>query len=153
MEQNLHLDKADETPFADASQFWRLIRRLLYIQVICTDITLAFNTLSQLVSVPRQLHYNTNVRVPRYLKATLGQGIFLPSTDDLTLKAFYDSDWLLCHLTRCSKTGYIITLGNAFVSWKKRSSQLCHDPPLNLNTVPWLLLLGKFCGYIGCYKN
>lgn len=45
-------------------------------------------------------------RVLRYLKATPGQGIFLPSWGDLKLQAYCEADWGGCPLTQRSCTGY-----------------------------------------------
>lgn len=116
MEQNIRLDDVDQTPIADASQFCRLIGHLLYLQVTRHDITLAVNTLSQFVSASWQLHFDVALRILHYLKATPGQGTSVPSTGNLTLKAYCDSDWLGFPLTRRSKNGYFITLGGAPVS-------------------------------------
>jgi len=57
------------------------------------------------------------------LKGNPGQGILLQSDSDLQLYAFCDSDWGVCPITRCSLTGYFVTLGNSPISWKtKRQS-------------------------------
>lgn len=78
MEQNLRLDKGGEHKPVDANMYRRLVGRLLYLQATRPDITYVVSVLSQFVSDPRQNHWEAVVRVLRYLKATLGQGILLP---------------------------------------------------------------------------
>lgn len=59
-------------------------------------------------------------RILRYLKATPGQGILLPKEGGVNLVAYSDSDWLGCPLTRRSRTGYLLLLGGAPISWKTK---------------------------------
>lgn len=48
---------------------------------------------------------NAAYMVLRYLKATPGQGLFLPAAGELQLEAFCDADWGGYPFTRCSCTG------------------------------------------------
>ncbi|RVW14960.1 Retrovirus-related Pol polyprotein from transposon RE1 [Vitis vinifera] len=47
-------------------------------------------------SRPRKPHWEAALRVLRYIKGSPGQGLFLPSENNLTLSAFCDSDWGGC---------------------------------------------------------
>lgn len=107
MEQNLRLNQCHETHKTDASLYWLLIGRLLYLQVTHLDIDYVVNVLIQFVSDPRTDHMDVVLRVLRYLKSTLGQGIFIPNNGGFNLVAYYDADWLGCPYTRCSRTGYL----------------------------------------------
>ena len=55
-----------------------------------------------------------------WLRPWPGQGILLPSTGQLELKAYCDADWARCRDTRRSITGYCVFLGNAPISWKTK---------------------------------
>jgi len=63
------------------------------------------------------------MRILRYLKQRPGQGIFFDSSSSLQLKAFCDSDWVGCPLTRRSVTRYIIYIGNSPICWKSKKQQ------------------------------
>lgn len=72
MDQNLKLDKGEKEPEVEASQYQRLVGRLLYLQATRPDITYVVNVLSQFVADPRQSHMEAANRVLRYLKVTPG---------------------------------------------------------------------------------
>nr|GFB61190.1 probable leucine-rich repeat receptor-like protein kinase At1g35710 [Tanacetum cinerariifolium] len=56
IEQGLKLDKGEHEATVDASQYHRLIGRLLYLQATRPDITYSVNVLSQFVADPRKIH-------------------------------------------------------------------------------------------------
>jgi hypothetical protein len=44
------------------------------------------------MDTPRQPHLDAAYRVLRYVKFSLGQGLFFPATSDFKFKAFCDAD-------------------------------------------------------------
>nr|GEZ45992.1 putative reverse transcriptase, RNA-dependent DNA polymerase, Gag-polypeptide of LTR copia-type [Tanacetum cinerariifolium] len=146
-EQGLKLDKGEHEATVDASQYRRLIGRLLYLQATRPDITYSVNVLSQFVADPRKSHLEAANRVLRYLKATPGQdprkihlkaanhvlqylkvtpgqGILISRSGDLALKAYCDTDWLGCSYMRRSCTGYFLLLGGKPISWKSKKQSV-----------------------------
>lgn len=124
MEQNLKLDKRSNEARVDENQYRRLVGRLIYLQATRPDITYAVNILSQFVGDPRVSYLEATNRVLRYLKATPGQGILLTKDGGTSLTAYCDSDWLGCPITRRSRTGYLLLLGGAPVSWKSKKKTI-----------------------------
>src|SRR3954464_13717727 len=59
-------------------------------------------------------------RILRYLKGTVGNGIFLPASSSLQLVGYADFDWAGCPTTRRSTTGYFTMLGSSPISWKTK---------------------------------
>ncbi|KAK3038017.1 hypothetical protein RJ639_029968 [Escallonia herrerae] len=136
-EQNHSLALAGDPLLSDPGPYRRLIGRLVYLTITRPDICYAVHVLSQFMQSPRSQHWDTALRVLRYLKAVPGQGLFLPANSPLQIYAFCDSNWASCPLTRHSVTGY-------FVSWEippfygvPRNSQQFLDHLLRQNTVRW----------------
>lgn len=69
---------------------------------------------------PRLSHAKALQHVLRYVAHSVGQGIMLHATDELSLVAFSDSDWAACPNTRRSITGYVLMLGDSPISWKSK---------------------------------
>nr|GEY75768.1 integrase, catalytic core [Tanacetum cinerariifolium] len=123
-EQGTKLDKGEEEVRVDATQYRRLVGRLLYLQATRTDVTYAVNVLSQFVSDPRQNHLEAAKRVLRYLKGTPGQGILLPREGPTTLIAYCDSDWLGFPFTRRSRTWYLLLFSGGPISWQTKKQSV-----------------------------
>ncbi|RVX15424.1 Retrovirus-related Pol polyprotein from transposon RE2 [Vitis vinifera] len=118
MEQNLKLTNEDGELLHDPSRYQRLVGRLIYLTVTRPDIVYSVRTLSQFMNTPRKPHWEAALRVLRYIKGSPGQGLFLPSENNLTLSAFCDSDWGGCRMSRRSVSGYCVFLGSSLISWK-----------------------------------
>nr|GEX68162.1 hypothetical protein [Tanacetum cinerariifolium] len=146
VEQETKLDKREEEARVDATQYRRLVGRLLYLQATRPDVTYAVNVLSQFVSDPRHNHLEAAKRVLRYLKGTLGQRILLSREGPITLTAYCGSDWLGCPFTRRSRTGYRLLFSGAQSLGKRRSSQSFLGLRQRQNIERWLPLLVKFFG-------
>jgi hypothetical protein len=114
----LHND--DSKPYANISQYRRLIGKLLYLTNTRPDICFATQQLSQFLSEPTINHYNAACRVIRYLKHNPGRGLLFPRSSDLQILGFTDADWAGCLDTRKSTTGYCFFIGSSLVSWKAK---------------------------------
>ena len=119
MERDLKLsDKSDL--LKDPGRFRRLVGKLIYLTVSRPDITYVVHVFSRFMHQPRKLHLEAALRVVRYLKGALGQGLFFSSNTDFKLRAYFDSDWAGCPLTRRSTTRYCVFLGPSLISWRSK---------------------------------
>lgn len=92
MEQYLKLTPDDGELLKDPVKYRRLVGRLIYLTVTRPDIAFSVRTLSQYIQDPRKPHWDAAIRVLKYIKGSPGQGLLLPSENNLTLTAYCDSD-------------------------------------------------------------
>lgn len=124
LEQQHKLDLADGPVMDEPAQYRRLVGRLLYLLATRPDLTYAVHVLSQFMQNPRVVHWESALRVVRYLKGTPGQGILLRADSDLKMRGWSDSDWGSCRLSRKSVSGWYITLGQSPISWKSKKQKV-----------------------------
>ncbi|XP_022889299.1 uncharacterized protein LOC111404771 [Olea europaea var. sylvestris] len=120
MEQNLKLNDTDGNLLLDPASYRRLVGRLIYLTITRHDIVFSVNILSQFMHSPRTPHMTAATHVLRYIKGTPGQSIFFSFSNNLHVRAYTNSDWASCPTTRCSTTGFFITLGSNPISWRTK---------------------------------
>ncbi|KAI9186576.1 hypothetical protein LWI28_018726 [Acer negundo] len=123
MERGLKLSDNSDL-LKELGQYRRLVGRLIYLTVSRPDITYAVHVLSRFMHQPQRLHMDAALRVVRYLKSTPGQGLFFSSNSDFKLRAYCDSDWAGCPLTRRSTSGYCVFLGSSLISWRSKRQKI-----------------------------
>ena len=92
MEQNLKLTSDGGELLKDPIKYRRLVGRLIYLMVTRLDIVFSVQTLSQYIQAPRKPHWDAAIRVLKYIKGSLWQGLLFPSENNLKLTAYCDSD-------------------------------------------------------------
>ncbi|GKA32140.1 RmlC-like cupins superfamily protein [Tanacetum coccineum] len=76
--------------------------------------------LSQFLQQPRATRMKALLKVIRYVKLSMGQGLIFPARNNLHLTAYCDSDWASCPFRRRSVTGYEVFLGSCLISWQSK---------------------------------
>ena len=92
MEPSIKLKRDDGQPFSDPAIYRRLIWQLLYLTTTRPNISFVVTSLSQLLQAPIVAHHQATFRIFRYLKNAPMPGLFFPSSSDLHLKGFSNSD-------------------------------------------------------------
>jgi len=111
----------DQGPLIDDPNYYRImIGKLNFISHTRPDLSFAIQTLSQFMQNPKAPHLQALHHTLSYIKGTLGQGILLKASSQLSLQAFLDSDWASCPTSRRSVTGYAVLLGSSPISWKSK---------------------------------
>ena len=72
------------------------------------------------MAAPRSPHYDVVLRILRYLKCTIFDGLHFPSHFSLTLQAYSDVDWARDPTDHRSTTGYHFLLGDFLISWRSK---------------------------------
>ena len=65
---------------------------------------------------PRKSHWDAAIRILKYIKGSPGQGLSLPSENNLTLTTY----WGGCQTTQRSVSRYCNFLGSSIISWKSK---------------------------------
>ncbi|GJX91904.1 putative ribonuclease H-like domain-containing protein [Tanacetum coccineum] len=90
---NIKLNDTDGDPLPDASLYKTLVGKLLYLKITRPDLSYAAHCLIQFSHLPRTPYFDALIKVLRYIKLYLGQGLYFPTHSSLQLKAYCDSDW------------------------------------------------------------
>lgn len=88
------------------------------------------------------------IRVLHYLTCSPGQGIFLQSNTDLTFRAYCDSDWASCPITRHFNCLHDLCWPFSDFVGNQRKNILFYGHPLRLNIVPWRLFIVNWNGFL-----
>ncbi|KAH9668922.1 retrovirus-related pol polyprotein from transposon RE1 [Citrus sinensis] len=118
LEPNHQLALAEGPYFSDPVKYRRLVGILIYLSATRPELSYSVHLLSQFMQQPREQYWEAALRVVRYLKGNLGQGVFLSSDCDLQLYGWCDSDWASYPLSRRSLSGWFVMLGSSLISWK-----------------------------------
>ncbi|XP_021762911.1 uncharacterized protein LOC110727641 [Chenopodium quinoa] len=106
--------------YSDPELYRCLVGKLIFLTHTRPDISFAVQTLNQFMHSPRVQHVKALQHLLRYIAGTIGQGLFLEASTQLTLHAYSYSDWATCIDSRRFVTGYLMMLGKSLVSWKSK---------------------------------
>ena len=102
----------DGDSVVDASNFRGLAGPLQYLTFIRPDIAYAVQQVCLHMHYPREPHLLALKRILRYIKGTLHLGLLLRPSSTPDLVVYTDADWVGCHDTRKSTSGYAVFLGD-----------------------------------------
>ena len=91
MEVNTKYKKEEGKIFGDQTLYRRIVVSLIYLTMSRPNISYAIHVLSQFVTKPYKMHYTALLRVVRYIKCTLNQSLFFPSSSSLDMVGYTDA--------------------------------------------------------------
>ncbi|GKB65263.1 ribonuclease H-like domain-containing protein, partial [Tanacetum coccineum] len=115
-----HVESNDDPLLPNIGNYQRLVGKLIYLTNTRPNIAYVVHCLSQFMHSSLNYHLEAAMRVLRYLKSSLGNGIQISRNGNLKLRAYADSDWARCSATRKSVSGYCVFLGDSLVTWKSK---------------------------------
>ena len=114
------LNSHDGESLSDATLYKQLVGILIYLTVTRPDISYVVHVVSQFMVAPRSPHYVVALRILRYLKDTIFDGLHFSSHSLLTPQTYSDADWAGDPTDRRSTTGYCFLLGDSLISWRSK---------------------------------
>lgn len=105
---------------SDPSLHRKLIGKLNFLINTRPDLAFSVQLLSQFMHAPTSSHLSTPYHVLKYVKGTLGQGLFMSALSDFSLHAYCDSNCASCPNFRRSVSGYLVLLGGSLLTWKSK---------------------------------
>lgn len=89
IEQNHKLidNMSDLLPPDDVAVYRRLVGRLLYLTITRPDLSYGVHVLSQFISCPRIDHLAAAYKIVKYIKGSIGQGLFFAHNTSLHITA------------------------------------------------------------------
>ena len=85
------------------------------------------------MAAPRSPHYAIVLRILRYLKGTIFDGLHLSSHSSLTLQAYSDADWAGDPINHRFNTGYCFLLSDSLISRRSKKQTALLVPALKQN--------------------
>jgi hypothetical protein len=97
-----------------------MIGSLLYVTASRPDVKQDVGVVARFQATPKERHVQVLKRIFRYLKGTIDLGLWYPSKDSFTLKAYSDVDWVGCIDDKKSRSGGEFFLGESLVAWIRK---------------------------------
>lgn len=101
----------------DPTEYRKLVGSLIYLTLTRPDLSFSVGVLSRFMQCPCKPHMIAIKRVLRYIKATMGQGVWFKRENEPKLVGFCDADYGGDLNERRSTTGYVFMFGSSSVSW------------------------------------
>ncbi|RVX23717.1 Retrovirus-related Pol polyprotein from transposon RE1 [Vitis vinifera] len=108
----------------DKGRYQRLVGRLIYLSHTRPDISFAVSMVSQFMNNPIEEHQEAVYRILRYLKMTLGKGLFFKRVASCDVEIFSDADWAGSLTNRRSTSGYCTYVWGNLVTWRSKKQSV-----------------------------
>ena len=120
IEYNCCLNSHDGESLSDATLYRQFVGSLIYLTITRPDISYAVHVVSQFLAAPRSPYYVVVLRILRYLKGTIFDGLHFSSHSSLTLQVYSYADWAGDPTDRRSTTRYCFLQGDSLISWRSK---------------------------------
>jgi hypothetical protein len=104
----------------DSTRYRSIVGALQYITLTRPDIFSAVNKVCPFLHSPTTVHWAAVKRILRYLKGSIGLGLWIRKNPSTLVSAFSYADWVGCPDDRRSTGGFAVYLGSNLVSWSAR---------------------------------
>jgi len=120
MDPNLKLMADQSEVYPDPERYRRLVGKLIYLTITRPDISFVVGVVSQFMQNPHLDHWNVVMRILRYVKRALGQGLLYEDKGNTQQSGYCGADWAGCPMDKRSTSGYCVFIGGNIISWKSK---------------------------------
>lgn len=124
MDPNIKLFSGQGEPLKDPRKYCRLVERLNYLIVTRLDISFPVLVISQFLDSPCDTNWNAAIRILKYIKGALGQGLLYTDGGNMQVMGYTGADWAGSPIDRRSTTGYCFLVGGNLISWKSKKQDV-----------------------------
>ena len=124
MDTTVKLEESDGSAPVDKGRYQRLVGKLIYLSHTRPDIGFSVSVVSQFMNNPTEKHMTAVIRILRYLKMTLGKGLFFQRTTNKEIEIFSDADWAGSVTDRRSTSGYCSFVWGNLVTWRSKKQSV-----------------------------
>ena len=118
IEANHRLGDGDKKVHVDTARYQKLVGKLIYLSHTQPDIAFAVSVVSQFMHSLYEEHLEAVYRILRYLKSTVGKGLFFKKTVQRGIEVYTDADWAGSIIDRKSTFGYCTYVWGNLVTWR-----------------------------------
>ncbi|GKU88341.1 hypothetical protein SLEP1_g2621 [Rubroshorea leprosula] len=129
MEMNARHCSYKGKDLTSATMYQQLVESLIYLTLSRSDMSFAVGVVSKFMQNPKKPHLEAVHRILRYVKRTLDYGILYKSGTKCKVLGYCEADYVGCHDTKRSTTGYVFNLGSRVISWCSK-----RQPTISLST-------------------
>jgi histone deacetylase 1/2 len=130
----------------DSTRYRSIVGALQYLTLTRPDISFAVNKMCQFLHSPTTVHWAVVKRILRYLKGSMGLGLWIRNNPSTLVSAFSDADWAGCPDDRRSKRGFAVYLGPTLCHGVQGNNPLYQDQAQRLSTRHLPMRRSRLCG-------
>ena len=116
MDPNAKLLLSQEEPLSDPKRYKKLVGKLNYLTISCSDISFAVSMVSLFLNSQRGRHWNVVIHILNYIKGILGNGLFYGHNNDTWIVGSSDADWADSSSDKRSTFGYCVFICDNLIS-------------------------------------
>ncbi|XP_071728470.1 uncharacterized mitochondrial protein AtMg00810-like [Rutidosis leptorrhynchoides] len=117
MEPNLKMKKDQGKEFKDVKLFRQVVGSLIYLTITRPEIAYSVGIVSQFMQCPTNVHLDAAKKILRYVKGSIGHGLWYKKCDNVLLNGFVDAVWMGDANDRHLTSVYCFNIGSAVISW------------------------------------
>lgn len=124
VEVGLKLSEDDDSKFVDPTLYRSLVGSLMYLTATRPDITYGVSLISRFMEQPKRTHWEAGKRILRYVRGTLGDGIYYQKANGTKVIGYCDSDWAGSIDDSKSTSGNVFFVGSSAITWMSKKQQV-----------------------------